>query len=79
MDENSDNESEGSITEFIFRDQIDEFDNGDLLDRRVNSEQNSVDRRFLEMKKQNSDLTTLVLALVRSLICLFIIGVPIPW
>ena len=67
MDGYSDNESEFSIPEVLSRDQVDEFDNGDLLDRRVNLEQNSVDRRFLEMNRQITDLTSLVLAVTEKI------------
>ena len=39
MDGYGDNESEGSVPEVLSRDQINNFDDGDLLGRRTNFEQ----------------------------------------
>ena len=63
----SDNESECSVLEVLSRDQMTVFENGDLLDRRVNIRQNSADRRFLEMNRQIGDLTSLGLALTEKM------------
>ena len=63
MEGYSDNESECSLPEVFSREQTNDFDNGDLLGRRTNSEQNMVNQRFLEMNRQCSDLASLVLAL----------------
>ena len=62
----SDNNSECSFLEAVYGDRINDFDNGDLLGRRTNPEPNMVDQRFMEMNKQISDLTSLVLALTEK-------------
>ena len=67
MEYSSDHESERSVPEVLSRDQMTEFENGEILGRRNNSEQNSVEQRFLEMNKQISDLTSLVLALTEKI------------
>ena len=67
MEYSSDNESECSVPEVLSRDQMTEFENGEILDRRNNSEQSSVEQRFLEMNKQISDLTSHVLALTEKI------------
>ena len=43
MDGYSDDESECRVPEFLTRDQLDEVNNGDWIDRRVDIEQSSVD------------------------------------
>ena len=67
MEGYSDNESECSLLEVLSRDQMNDFDNGDLLGRRIDFEQNMVDRTLLEMNRQISDLTSLVLALTAKI------------
>ena len=67
MDRYSDNGSECIVSEVLSRDQMTEFENGGFLDRRVNIGQNSVDRRFSEVDRQISDLTSLVLALTEKI------------
>ena len=67
MEQNSDNESEYSFPNTLSRNQINEFENGDLINVRHNSSLNSVDQRFMEMNKQISDLTNIVLALTEKI------------
>ena len=65
--ENSDNESEYSFPNTLSRNQINEFENGDLINVRQNSSLNSVDQRFMEMNKQISELTNIALALTEKI------------
>ena len=67
MEQNSDNESEYSFPNTLSRNQINEFENGDLINVRQNSSLNSVDQRFMEMNKQISELTNIVLALTEKI------------
>ena len=67
MDRYSDTESEGSVPEVLTREQMTEFNNGDLIFNRNDSEMNVVNQQFCEMNKQISDLTSLVLALTEKL------------
>ena len=67
MEQNSDNESEYSFPNTLSRNQINEFENGDLINVRQNSSSNSVDQRFMEMNKQISELTNIVLALTEKI------------
>ena len=64
---NSDTGSEYSVPEVLSRDQIDKLDNGNLIRTDCTSEQRSIDQRFIDMNKQISDLTGLVLALTEKL------------
>ena len=66
-DGNSDTEIEYSVPEVLSRDQIDALDNGNLIRTGCTSEQRSIDQRFIDMNKQISDLTGLVLALTEKL------------
>ena len=59
----SDAESESSIPKVLTREQMNEFDSGNLLDYRNESEHHTVNQRFNEMNKQISELTNLVIAL----------------
>ena len=67
MEQNSDNESEYSFPNTLSRNQINDFENGDLINVRQNSSSNSVDQRFMEMNKQISELTNIVLALTEKI------------
>ena len=67
MEQNSDNESEYSFPNTLSRNQMNEFENGDLINVRQNSSSNSVDQRFMEMNKQISELTNIVLALTEKI------------
>ena len=67
MEQNSDNESEYSFPNTLSRNQMNEFENGDLTNVRHNSNLSSVDRRFMEMNRQISDLTSIVLALTEKI------------
>ena len=67
MEQNSDNESEYSFPNTLSRNQINEFENGDLINVRHNSSLNSVDQRFMEMTKQISELTNIVFALTEKI------------
>ena len=51
----------------LSRNQMNEFDNGDILNSRNNSDSNTVDQRFMEMHRQISDLTRIVLALTEKI------------
>ena len=66
-EQNSDNKSEYSFPNTLSRNQINEFENGDLINVRQNSSLNSVDQRFMEMNKQISELTNIVLALTEKI------------
>ena len=65
-DRYSDAESESSVPEVLTREQMNEFDNGNLLDYGNESEHRTVNQRFNEMNKQISELTILVLALTEK-------------
>ena len=65
-DRYSDVESESSIPEVLTREQMNEIDNGNLLDYGNETERQSVNQRFSGMNKQISDLTNLVLALTEK-------------
>ena len=67
VDRHSDTVSECSVPEVLSRDQMAEFDDGNLIRTRCTPEQKSIDQRFLEMNKQISDLTGLVLALTEKI------------
>ena len=67
MAENSDIESENNLPEILTRDQINEFDNGDLFNYRNTCELNIVNQRFSEMNKQITELTNLVLVLTEKI------------
>ena len=62
-DRYSDAERESSIPEVLTREQMNEFDNGNLLDYRNEPEHHTVNQRFNEMNKHISELTSRVLAL----------------
>ena len=62
-EQNSDNESEYSFPDTLSRNQMNEFDYGDILNSRHNPSLNSVDQRFMETNRQISDLRSIVLAL----------------
>ena len=67
IEQNSDNESEYSFPNTLSRNQMNEFENGDIINVRHNSNLSSVDQRFLEMNRQISDLTSIVLALTEKI------------
>ena len=66
-DRYSDAESESTIPEVLTREQMNEFDSGNLLDYGNESERHTVNQRFNEMNKQISELTNLVLALTEKI------------
>ena len=66
-DRYSDAESESSIPEVLTREQMNDFDNGNLLNYGIETERRSVNQRFTEMNKQISELTNLVLALTEKI------------
>ena len=66
-DRYSNAESEISIPEVLTREQMNEFDSGNLLDYRNESERHTVNQRFNEMNKQISELTNLVFALTEKI------------
>ena len=67
MEYSSDNESECSIPEVLTREQIIEFNNGDVLNYQNNSARDSVNQRFSDMNRQINELTNLVLALTEKI------------
>ena len=67
MEQNSDNESENSFPEVLTRNQMNEFDNGDIINSGQNPNSSSVDQRFMEMNRQISDLTSIVMALTEKI------------
>ena len=67
IEQNSDNEIEYSFPNTLSRNQMNEFENGDIINGRHNSNLSSVDQRFMEMNRQISDLTSIVLALTEKI------------
>ena len=67
IDRYSDTESEISIPEVLTRDQIREFDDGNLLHSRNGPEQLSMNQRFSGMNRQTTELTNLVLILTEKI------------
>ena len=67
MDRNSDSENDSSVPEILMRDQINEFNNGDLLNYQNGNDRHTVDLRFCEKNKPISDLTNLVRALTEKI------------
>ena len=60
-------EGECSIPEVLSREQIIEFNDGDVLNYQNNSGRNSVNQRFSDMNRQLNELTNLVLALTEKI------------
>ena len=67
MEQNNDNESEYSFPNTLSRNQMNEFENRDIINSRHNSNLSSVDQRFMEMNRQISDLTSIVLAFTEKI------------
>ena len=67
MEQNGDSESENSIPEVLSKNQMNEFDNGDIINSQQNPSSSSVDQRFMEMNRQISDLTSIVMALTEKI------------
>ena len=67
LEQNSDNENENSFPEVLSRNQMNEFDNGDIINSRQNPNSSSVDQRFMEMNRQISDLTIIAMALTEKI------------
>ena len=67
MEQNSDNESENNFPEVLSRNQMNDFDSGDIISSRQNPNSSSVDQRFMEMNRQISDLTSIVMALTQKI------------
>ena len=63
----SDNESEQSLPEVLSRAQMAEFDEGNLLKRNRDFENDKIERRFSDMSRQISELTNIVLSLTERL------------
>ena len=55
------------MPEILTRDQINDFDNGDLLTYRNDTERHTVNQRFPEMNGQINELTNLVFALTEKI------------
>ena len=62
MERHSDAESESSLPEILARNQINLFNNGDLLNYWNDTERHILNQRFSERNKQINELTNLVLA-----------------
>ena len=67
MDRHSDAESEDSLPDVLTRDQINDFDGGDLLNYRNGIERHAVNQRFSKMDKQIREITNFVLALTERI------------
>ena len=67
MERANDNERETSFPDILAREQMNEIDNNDLLNRQHNTERNMIDQRFNEMNRQIGELTNLVLALTQQI------------
>ena len=59
----SDSESEQSVPDVLFRAQMIEFDEGDLLNRNGDFENNNIEGRFSDMSCQIGELTNIMLSL----------------
>ena len=66
MDRSSDSESETSFPDVLSREQIADLDSDDLLNRRRNNDNYSIDQRFNEINRQIGDLTNIVLTLTHQ-------------
>ena len=67
MDRQSDSESKCSIPEVLTREQITEFNDGDVLNYQNQSGRDSVNQRSSDMNRQTNELTNLVLALTEKI------------
>ena len=67
INRHSDAESEDSLPDVLTREQMSEFDNGDLLNYRNDTERHAVNQRFSEINRQISELTNLVIALTEKI------------
>ena len=61
MERASNNESETRFIDILFREQMNELDNDDLLNRQSDTERDVIDRRFFKMNRPIGELTNLVL------------------
>ena len=66
IDRSSDNESESSFPELLFRDQMIDLDSDDVLTRRQNGNNYNIDQRFNEINRQIGDLTNIVLTITNQ-------------
>ena len=57
----SDSEKDYSVPEVLSRDQMIEFDNGDILNRDRDFDRNRIEQRFSDMNRQIGELTNMVL------------------
>ena len=67
QDRQSDSETECSIPEVLTREQITEFNDGDVLNYQNHSGRDSVNQRFSNMNRQINRLTNLVFALTKKI------------
>ena len=63
----SDNESEQSLPEILSRAQMAAFDEGDLLNRNRDFDNDNIERTFSEMSRQIGEFTNIVLSLTEKL------------
>ena len=66
-DRYSDAKSEDGVPDVLSREQINEFDNGNLLDNRKVIERRTLNQRFSDMNKHITELTNLVLVLTEKI------------
>ena len=67
MNRHGDSESESSIPEVLTREQLSEFNDGDVLNYQINSGRDTVNQRFSDMNRQINELTNLILALTEKI------------
>ena len=63
----SDNESEQSVLEVLSRAQMNEYDDGDLLNRKKDSENNNIKRRVSDMSRPIGEIINIVLPLTERI------------
>ena len=63
----SDNESEQSLPEVLSRTHMIDFDEGDLLYRNRDFENDNIERKFSDMSRQIGELTNIVISLTEKL------------
>ena len=62
----SDSENDHSVHEVLSRDQMIEFDNGDVLNRDRDFDRKRIEQRFSDMNRQIGELTSIVLSLTEK-------------
>ena len=62
----SDNESDHSLADMLSRDQMTEFDSGDLLISKRNYDRNRIEQKFSDMNRQIGELINIVQGLTEK-------------